>query len=166
MNLRLFAIFSRRTALARLGFSILAIPAIASAKQHKRKPKKIKRNSFGCVDVGKFCKNSAHCCSGICHGKKGKKRCKSHDTWGCTAGLNACVGPFQECLIAGSEDGICYTTTGNAGYCANSSLCVSCSQDEDCRPYCGPSAACVRCAGCATSGGMACAGTGDCAVQP
>jgi hypothetical protein len=166
MNDHLFETITRRAALLPLGAVGLALPGIGGAKRRKRKTRKVKRNSFGCVNVGSICKNDKQCCSGICRGKQGKRKCKAHDTWGCSAGLDACVGPYQECLIAGSEDGICYTTTGNAGYCANWALCVPCTQDADCRKYCGPAAACVHCAGCPASDGMACAGTGACAFPP
>jgi hypothetical protein len=174
MTDRAFDTITRRAALLPLavtglaGFAVLTLPGLGGAKQRKRKAKtrKITRNTYGCVNVGGICKHDRQCCAGICKGNKGKRTCKAHDPWGCAAGLDACLGPDQECLIAGREDGICATTTGNAGYCANWAQCVACPQDADGRPFCGPSAACVHCAGCPASGGMACAGTGDCAIPP
>jgi hypothetical protein len=144
----------------------LAAPPNPAVTKSKKKP--LKRNEFGCVNVGGKCRGKdANCCSGICQGKKPKKgekdksRCIAHDEWGCVAGFHVCAdGPFAECLIAGKEDGLCGTTTGNAGYCGNSFSNISCQRDADCRTRCGPDAACVLCA--ASESGRICAGTGDC----
>jgi hypothetical protein len=97
----------------------------------------------GCKNVGKKCKKKKDCCSGICKGKKGKKRCKAHDSGGCqpTAGTS---GQNIACTTSTGEMGTCFTTTGNAGYCANDGECFPCTRDADCRPYCGTQAACVR----------------------
>ena len=40
----------------------------------------------GCKNVGKKCDKDKDCCSGICKGKKGKEKCKAHDTGGCGKG--------------------------------------------------------------------------------
>src|SRR5262245_47150653 len=60
-------------------FGLVAGPASDVATAKKRKKKRVKRNAFGCVNVGDFCQNANQCCSGICQGKKGKKRCQAHD---------------------------------------------------------------------------------------
>lgn len=61
-------------ALAMSPFADLASPAplneVVARKRHKqRRPKKAKSNAYGCVRVGKPCKNANQCCSGICEGK-------------------------------------------------------------------------------------------------
>ncbi len=83
---------SRRRALAGLVSGLLAAAGLglggarrpdATAKKRRRK---VRRNAFGCVSAGEFCKHAGQCCSGVCRGKKGKKRCRAHDTGGCAAG--------------------------------------------------------------------------------
>ncbi len=58
-------------------------PDAATAERRRRR---VRRNAFGCVSAGEFCKHAGQCCSGVCRGKKGKKRCRAHDTGGCAAG--------------------------------------------------------------------------------
>ena len=138
---------------AALGLGTARLPDVAIAKKRK----KVKRNAFGCVNVGKFCKNAGQCCSGVCRGKKGKKKCKAHDAGdGCHAGdqTDSCGGTVAiGCMTAtGEEDGLCNTTTGTAPYCSSeafgSFLCTDCSKDVECQELCGPAAACIRCPAC------------------
>jgi hypothetical protein len=101
----------------------------------------------GCKNVGKPCQKKKDCCSGICKGKKGKKKCKAHDSGGCQPTADTC-GQDIDCTTSTGEMGTCFTTTGNAGYCANDGGCSPCTRDADCKPLCGPQAACVRCTYC------------------
>jgi hypothetical protein len=101
----------------------------------------------GCKNIGKKCKKKKDCCSGVCKGKKGKKKCKAHDTGGCQAMAATCSQNI-DCTTSTGEMGDCFTTTGNAGYCANAGECFPCTRDADCRPFCGPQAACARCTAC------------------
>jgi hypothetical protein len=64
---------SRRAIAGTLGLGALNLPGLVEAKKKRKKKKKIKKNQFGCVDVGKFCTDDGQCCSGICQGKKPKK---------------------------------------------------------------------------------------------
>lgn len=131
---------------------------VASArKKHKKKARK---NAFGCVDVGKFCKNGGQCCSGICQGKKDKKKCKAHGESTCVAGQreSLCGGTDVACQTPSGEQGECNTTTGNAGYCTADGNCFACRKDADCIAQCGVDAACIPCAGCPQTGGFACVG--------
>lgn len=181
---------SRRAAgrfLAWLGLAGLlartdAAPAGAAKAESSRKGKrpkpKPKRNRFGCVDVGGFCRNNGQCCSNICSGKKNKKACQAHDD-----GFGACeAGPLGFCatgpgLIAGTpctssadENGLCFTSTGNASYCAvgdvQTSGCVACKKDKDCEAFCGAGAACIQCPACDAVFGVktACASPTDACV--
>jgi hypothetical protein len=155
---------SRRQSLASLGFGLGALAGLLDlAEAKKRKKKKIKRNDFGCVNVGNFCKNAGHCCSGICSGKRGKKKCRAHDTGGCRAEHNpvTCGGSADvPCFTNAGALGQCAHTTGNAGYCQNSGNCLACTRDPDCVPFCGADAACIVCEGLCGPGGTACTGNG------
>jgi hypothetical protein len=129
-------------AAGRLGFSA------ADAKKRKRKKRNKRQsvgtpNAFGCLNVGDPCKSAEQCCSGICSGKKGKKRCRSHDTGGCPAGHDAFGDDVVTCQTSSGVWGKCGTTTGNAGYCVGGGDCHPCAKDADCRSRCGPQAACV-----------------------
>jgi hypothetical protein len=143
---------SRRTFAGVLGLSALALPGLADAKKkRKKKKKKVRFNEFGCVNVGGFCKNSGQCCSGICQGKKGKKKCQAHDTSTCQLGQQEefCGGSEDvNCLTPDNTEGLCEVTTGNAPFCFGEGQCFPCSKDADCVPFCGPRAACLRCVGC------------------
>ncbi len=144
---------SRRTLAGVLGLGAFALPGLAGAgkkrkKRNKRKIK-IKRNGFGCVNVGSVCKRGGQCCSGICTGQKGKKRCQSHDTGGCQAGQDDCVAQTS-CPENPDPVARCYRTTGNASVCGigTAGACMACTRDVDCEAGFGPGAACVVCASC------------------
>jgi hypothetical protein len=141
---------SRRTLASVLGLGALTIRNLTEAKKRKKK-KHIKRNAFGCVNVGGFCKNADQCCSGICAGKKGKKKCRPHDGGsGCQAGQSeGCAGDPSNCVTSTGDTGVCDTTTGNAGYCGHGFVCTACSKDVDCQERCGQAAvACIKCPDC------------------
>jgi hypothetical protein len=110
--------------------------------------------------VGKFCKNSGQCCSGICSGKQGKKRCQAHDSDVCQPLQDPiCSGDLPPCTTRAGNGGQCLTTTGKAGYCTLGGVCVACKKDADCVAFCGPQAACISCADgtCEGTGGTICA---------
>ena len=147
---------------------IAGIPAgtiTDGAAKQRRKPRKnrqrLERNQFGCVDVGGVCRDASHCCSGICEGKKRKRRCRPHDAGGCEVEAQPaiCTGVFGACTTSAGLPGRCATTTGKAGYCHDDILCFACKTDLDCPAMtnAGPGAACVRCADCPETGGLACA---------
>lgn len=155
-----------------------AAKAEKSRKKKKPKKKKPKFNRFGCVDVGGFCRNDGQCCSDICSGGKNTKTCQEHnDGFGsCEAGpLGFCAtGPGlivgTPCTSDADENGFCFTTTGNAPYCAvgdvQTSGCVSCKKDKDCEEFCGAGAACIDCPACDAVFGVetACASPTDSCV--
>jgi hypothetical protein len=121
----------------------------------------------GCKNVGVKCKKKSDCCSGVCKGKKKKKKCRAHDTGGCKPGQQeaVCGGEDVLCTTVAGLEGVCDTTTGNAGYCTSDGGCFACQRDADCRSFCGPKAACIRCADeCADVGGTACVGPAGCDV--
>ena len=159
--LRLLAASPSRRALLGLAGLGLAGPGPGGAEALKRKRrrhgKRIRRNAFGCVNVGGYCERDAHCCSGVCGGH----RCRAHDASTCEAGQNiqdVCGGAIDvPCTTSTGAAGTCSTTTGNAPYCPRESYCHECRKDADCRPFCGAAAACVQCAGCVDDGGTACA---------
>jgi len=177
---------SRRGLLAALAGGVLASRQSNRAEAGKRKKRKKRKkrqaplqlNAFGCVDVGKACQgNDTNCCSGICAGKKPKlgekdtSRCVAHNESTCLAGQHpvACGGAATvTCTTTGQAEGACVTTTGNAPYCfAGGGVCFQCTKDTDCIPFCGPPAACVRCASdCPETGGAVCVGLGFCNNNP
>jgi hypothetical protein len=131
------------------GLTAAGLP-VSVAKNRRHKPKK---NEFGCLNVGKPCNGKNHkCCSGICKGKrpkKGKKdksKCVAHNVAGCQVGQDGCLNLDAACGIAG----LCYRTTGKAGFCGTSGSCTGCKKDTECEAEHGPGAACVVCPGCPT----------------
>jgi hypothetical protein len=73
---------ARRTALGVLGGGLAALltrvgPGDASARKKQKHKKKPKLNEFGCVNIGGKCRGkNGLCCSGICQGKKPKKKAR------------------------------------------------------------------------------------------
>jgi hypothetical protein len=160
---RAFAtLLSRRTLAGALGLGTLALPSLIDAKKKKRKKKKKKAkfNDFDCVNVGDFCKNAGQCCSGICQGKKGKKKCKAHNASTCQPGQDVCIANIVGCTTDTGAPGACVRTTGEAGYCQASGDCFPCQQDADCIAVCGAGAACIVCPSC-DEGGVQTACVGD-----
>jgi hypothetical protein len=145
-------VLSRRAVARALGLGALALPDLAGAKKHHHKHK-VKFNDFGCVNVGNVCTSDDQCCSGICEGKQGKKTCQAHDQSTCQAGQNIafCGGSADgDCVdSSGTPGGDCFTTTGNAGICAQGGGCFICTKDVDCQAVFGPGAACATCPTCA-----------------
>lgn len=173
---RVFApLLTRRGLAGLLGLTALGRIDLAEAKKRKRKkkrknkkgkggnqPPEVKLNQFGCVNVGDFCESASQCCSGICE----SSACKAHDTDNCQAAQTdlTCSGVNTnvQCSAAGGGEGLCLTTTGNAGYCAGDrefAPCVTCKKDADCQSACGLDAACVICANCPD--GRTCAGSAE-----
>jgi hypothetical protein len=163
---------SRRAILrhvAGVGFGLgsAGLPIVAATKRQrkaKRRNAKIELNAYGCVNVGDFCRNAGQCCSGLCKGKKRRKRCRAHDSEGCEAGATSglCAVGLQDvaCTTSRGAPGICYTTTGNAGICAvahgDARLCRECAEDVECQALFGPGAACVPCPGDCPATGTRC----------
>jgi hypothetical protein len=120
----------------------------AKRKKRRKNRKKIKRNSFGCVNVGQKCYGKSEvCCSGVCEGTGKSSKCAAHNT-------DTCANTAHTCLEQGTGDcgggaGSCFTTTGNAPFCGAQGLCdcAPCSKDADCVAEHGAGAACIQCAG-------------------
>jgi hypothetical protein len=131
----------QRLALAAVGIGGVAMgsePAMARHRKHR-----VKRNAFGCVNVGNYCRTDDQCCSHRCQ----DHTCRAHDTGRCKTGQRDqnCGGKDVACVGGLGNRGVCETTTGKAPYCASSVYCVECATDKDCQSYCGPRAACVLC---------------------
>jgi hypothetical protein len=150
-----------RRALVAAAAALAAAPVTSAKKKKRRKRnKKVTRNAFGCVDVGRFCQRNDQCCSGICEGKKDKKKCRAHDTGDCQAGQDNCAGTIVPCITATGDAGSCARTTGNAGYCVVVAFdfCAACTRDTDCQAMCGPQAACIVCESECEPNGTGCVG--------
>jgi hypothetical protein len=138
-----------------LGLVTLASSGLAAAKKTHKHKKKIKRNALGCVNVGNFCKHADQCCSGICQGRKGKKKCRAHNATTCQAtqtDIYCAGGTHFPCITSTAFNlGSCFTTTGNAGYCAYKvAPCLTCAKDADGRSALGDGAACILCPHCSS----------------
>ena len=107
----------------------------------------VRCNSSSVVDAGKSCKKASQCCSNICQGKQGKKKCRAHNVLGCKAGEDFCTGNIVQC----GTNGRCHRTTGKASYCAKFNDCIQCSKDIECEDTHGVGAACVVCPLCVES---------------
>lgn len=143
---------SRRAALVTLaaaGVSLMGVPALDARKKHgrtrKRRRQNVKKNAFGCVNAGAFCRRASQCCSGICSGKKGKKRCRGHDASSCQLHQDICFDETATCTTTAGLPGECLVTTGRASFCGAIGFCTDCSRDADCVPLYGPGAACIVC---------------------
>ena len=151
------------TGVLALGTGLLVGPSVGAKRHQKgkrRKGKKVEPNEFGCLEFGDPCASKDDCCSGICEGKKGKRRCGAHDTGNCLAGASSigCGGSANvACTTDLGEAGLCVTTTGNAGFCGAAFRDYVCQTDIDCQTVnggqLGPRAACIRCAD-SVSGGL------------
>jgi hypothetical protein len=119
------------------------------SKRKKRKPKKPKPNAFGCLEVGDPCKRAGQCCSGICQGRKGKKRCQAHGVGTCAQdGPDFCSAlevPF--CNENDPPTCVCARTTANSNFCGTPfppTACADCQTDGDCEALgFPPGSACV-----------------------
>jgi len=152
-------VLSRRALAATLGLGAPGLHGSAEARKKRKKRKtRITRNAFGCVNVGELCKNGGHCCSGICQGKQGKKRCQAHGTGGCQSEQDDCVEPSGCPEKPTSLTSRCYRTTGNTSVCGIgvAGACIACARDADCEAGYGPGAACVICASCPGQQDTAC----------
>ncbi len=156
----LAATASRRVARRTLVGSTIAAGlgrlGVDQAAATKKKRKKLKKNAYGCVNVGGKCGGrDSHCCSGICKGKKPKKgkkdksKCRAHNVLDCPAGADACSQSASSC---GTQNGVCNQTTGQASFCAAGGNCKPCKKDADCEPTHGPGAACAVCPSCPAPG--------------
>ncbi len=151
---------------AGIGLGVTHFPNATDAKRkrkHKRE-KAPKPNAYGCLDAGKRCKTAEQCCSNLCDGKPGRRKCRAHDANGCKAGAQSveCGGTDIACTTSFLEPGVCGTTTGKAGYCFAAGECATCTTDAECQEVeggvLGPNAACILCADCPETGGTACVG--------
>jgi hypothetical protein len=149
----------------------------ARQRQKGKKPRKPKRNAYGCLDVGKPCRGKDRlCCSGVCKGQKpekGKKdtsRCVAHDVRNCSPQRELChTGiPLQSLCSSPSIDAVCFRTTGNASFCgiaagfSGEANCRKCRKDTDCEKLGFPKgSACVVIAGGKCVDEATCAGVND-----
>lgn len=126
-----------------LAAPLFGLTSSSRVDARRKKRKKIKRNSFGCVNVGQKCFGKSEvCCSGVCDGTGKTSKCVAHDALGCSVSPDTC----SESVTCGAN-GHCFGTTGNAPFCGKqfTCFCKACSKDTDCEATHGPGAACVKC---------------------
>jgi hypothetical protein len=142
---------SRRASLRLLASGALGVLAIM------HEPGATSATHFSCRHIGVRCRRAGQCCSGICRGRSGRKRCKGHDAGICT-GQNVCTTGSTRCGEHVPGTGcFCFQTTGDAPFCGRFAVCRSCSRDKECEEDFGPGAACVvhDCV-CGVTGGTGC----------
>jgi hypothetical protein len=137
------AIFGRLAALSLagpLGLWVAHDDADAKKKRkRKRKDKHAKPNEFGCLEIGDPCQSEEQCCSGICAGKKGQRKCRAHDTGTCVQGMpGLCTAANPETTRCNNADCSCYRTTAGSNVCSSDDthdfeVCVDCQRDADCQ---------------------------------
>jgi hypothetical protein len=126
-----------------LGLGLAVVPGLAEAKPKRRKqpkrPKPAKPNAYGCLEVNDPCRKATQCCSGICTGKPGKKRCRAHGAGSCPQNTpGACTAPFVDVPALKCEAGcFCYGTTAGSNFCSSGVYndqrnCTTCKRDADC----------------------------------
>lgn len=120
-------------ALAAVGAGFVPGSDAAGKSRKPGKAKKPKPNVYGCLNVGARCKRAEQCCSGICEGKKGRRKCRAHDTGTCdqdAPGYCEAGNPYlAQCNGGGC---LCFRTTGDSRFCAGSVVCETCQRDADC----------------------------------
>jgi hypothetical protein len=90
----------------------------------------------GCLANGKRCARANECCSGMCRGRKGKKRCRPAPGQGsCTIDKDACsgAGARATCSAGSGADCVCFRRTNGAAFCADGrfdfeSACRPCAE--------------------------------------
>jgi hypothetical protein len=160
-------LLSRRALAGALGLGALVWPSLVDAKKRGKKKKKVKFNEFGCVSVGGYCKNADQCCSGMCEGKKGKKKCRARGAGTCDQDSPGVCLAANPTTLTCNNDALCYcyATTAGSNFCTEASMgfdvCAECQKDADCVALghppefaCAPAFA-GACAG-ACESGMAC----------
>jgi hypothetical protein len=136
---------------AGLGLVAARLPDTAEAKKkRKQRPKKSKPNQYGCLSVGAACKNAELCCSGICEGKKGKRKCRAHGAGTCDqTQRGACTAADPAATACNDTEGCnCLETTAGSTFCGPSGgpgiACAGCLNDADCeRLGFPPGSACI-----------------------
>jgi hypothetical protein len=152
-----------------LGLGVASLSDSAEAKKkrkHKKRKPKATPNQYGCLEISDPCKSAAQCCSGICEGRQGKKRCRAHDTGVCdqeALGYCESASPLQT-RCNNQPYCFCTRTTAGSAMCGTvsaPSVCADCTKDADCEALgLPPGSACIpfsagNCAGNCESG-MAC----------
>lgn len=130
---------SRRSLVAGALTAAAGLLGIQAATARRRKPRKPRAqpNEFGCVDAGKPCQNNGSCCSGVCKGKKGRKRCQAHHTGTCKqGGAGHCLESSVE-TCNDRTDCACVRTTSGSDVCVQTApsgfdYCADCARDTDC----------------------------------
>jgi hypothetical protein len=145
-----------------LGTARLPVPVVAE-------------NPYGCQKVGERCKRADQCCSGICTGKRRKKKCQAHGTGTCDQQAGGMCDGVDPNLVhcSNSTTCLCVRTTAGSSFCGDISIevsgCADCQSDADCeRQGFPPGSACApfvngACAGTCPSG-MVC--MGPCGYEP
>jgi hypothetical protein len=143
---RLSRVSSRRVALQSLAGVVLAggLARFGLAEANAQDA-----TAARCLGEGKKCKRGNQCCSGLCQGKKDKKRCRRAPGQSiCTVRDDICSKPLDEegvdCGV-GSLSCTCMVTAAGHAFCSNGNQStVRCATDVECVAAIGAGAACVH----------------------
>jgi hypothetical protein len=115
---------------------------MADTKPNRRKKRKrptpATPNRFGCLEVNDPCRRHLQCCSGICTGKPGRKRCRAHGAGSCRQATPTVCEALSLALARcnNAQDCACTRTTAGSAFCGSftsgTSDCASCKRDSDC----------------------------------
>lgn len=86
-----------------------------------------------CGSEGDPCRRRGDCCSGVCRGPKGKKRCRRRGAGTCQQGQDSCrANPDDVPRCNGKDFCGCFVTTGGSSFCGTGGDCARCRSDADC----------------------------------
>lgn len=132
----------RGLAAAGLGLGVATVPELAGAKPKRRrksrKPRQTpaKPNRYGCLSNNAPCRRASQCCSNVCLGQPGRKRCRAHGTGTCNQTAPAfCESPVPPLTACdNSQACVCMRTTSGSSFCGSTvtSNCAACKRDADC----------------------------------
>jgi len=103
-----------------------------------------------CLREKQACKRGNQCCSGLCKGKRGKKKCRRAPGQGtCTTDRDICrVGEPRGICTKGANQCGCLITTRGTAFCAGVGVATVCATDADCvAAFDVPNLVCARTAG-------------------
>lgn len=164
MTKRIAAVSSRRSLLGGLaGGALAALLGRAAAGQEAARGGG-GRPTGRCLGEKKECRRGAQCCSGVCKGKRGKKKCRRAPGQGtCTTDRNVCAVGNPGIGCNGDFACACAVTTGGTAFCGSlfGDSCAACASGADCVGLGFPAgSACIPvggdCEDCPAAGGTKC----------
>ena len=90
-------------------------------------------DAAACGSEGDPCRRRGDCCSGLCQGPKGKRRCRARGVGTCQQGEDSCrANPDDVPRCNGKDFCGCFVTTGGSSFCGTGGDRARCRSDADC----------------------------------